>query len=187
MLSKIYFHIWCSVSSQRKKKRRARRDGEEKGGEERERREERKEKNNKTSEKVAKSNSGQKIYLDSQVELSHERRDAEIEQSGLTEEHAYPDSLPVPSSSAENSNKRKRPYCYTSERSSSIDQICSCNRSLPNAVVHGLEILQCKDLLEKFFLPELHDKGDSDWLYPDRRSEDVRGEKRQRYGRDASD
>lgn len=73
----------------------------------------------------------------------------------------------------ENSNKRKRENSFTSQESSS--------RCLPDAIVHGLELLQCKDLLEKLLLPP--EVEDSDWLNTNtnRRSEEM---KRQRCGSD---
>lgn len=83
-----------------------------------------------------------------------ERREAETEGSSVTEEQSSPN----------NTRKRKIYCCSTPESSQS-------NSYLADALVQGLELLECKDMM---LAPLLED---SDWLYPDRRSED----KRQRY------
>ncbi|KAH6820223.1 hypothetical protein C2S53_003459 [Perilla frutescens var. hirtella] len=214
-----------------KKERRA-----EKKKKRKERKERSKEKKDKTSQKADKSDTAN----------SHEIIDADteqFEQSGLTEEHGHPDSVPVPSSSydsTENSNKRKRhsspvegkailirlsskgqsdfhslakglqlhpisggidfPARHTDDSGpenftlkDDREEICwtygkTGNRSSLYAVVRGVE-LQYKHLLESWFPPQTQDTSlypvDSDWLYPDRRNQDVRAEKRQRSGSDS--
>lgn len=114
--SKIFKFGALKLQKEKQRKKEKRREKKEKR---KERKERRKEKNDKASQNldksdVVKGHICQKDCLDTKCEFQHKRREAEteqFEQSSLTEEHGHPDSLPVPSSSSEStekSNKRKR-------------------------------------------------------------------------------